>query len=78
MIEVRVPKVGMSTVEVEIDRVLVTPGQRVEPTSVIASVAADKVDFDIEAGVSGVIEEVASEGSVAEVGAVIARIREDL
>jgi pyruvate/2-oxoglutarate dehydrogenase complex dihydrolipoamide acyltransferase (E2) component len=78
MIEVRVPKVGMSTVEVEIDQVLVIPGQRVEPASVIAAVAADKVDFEVEAGVAGVIDEVlVGEGSVAEVGEVIARIRED-
>lgn len=78
MKEVRVPKVGMSTVEVEIDQVLVTPGQRVQPGSVIASVAADKVDFEVEAEVAGVVEEVlVSEGAVAEVGAVIARIREE-
>jgi pyruvate/2-oxoglutarate dehydrogenase complex dihydrolipoamide acyltransferase (E2) component len=78
MIEVRVPKVGMSTVEVEIDQVLVIPGQRVEPASVIAAVAADKVDFEVEAGVAGVIEEVlVGEGCVVEVGEVIARIRED-
>ena len=78
MIEVRVPKVGMSTVEVEIDQVLVTPGQRVQPGSVIASVAADKVDFEVEAEVAGVVEEVlVSEGAVAEVGTVIVRIRED-
>lgn len=76
--EVRVPKVGMSTVEVEIDEVLVAPGQRVQPDSVIASVAADKVDFQVEAGVTGVVEEVlVSDGAVAEVGAVIARIREE-
>lgn len=76
--EVRVPKVGMSTVEVEIDEVLVAPGQRVQPDSVIASVAADKVDFQVEAGVTGVVEEVlVSGGAVAEVGTVIARIREE-
>jgi pyruvate/2-oxoglutarate dehydrogenase complex dihydrolipoamide acyltransferase (E2) component len=76
--EVRVPKVGMSTVEVEIDQVLVAPGQRVQPGSVIASVAADKVDFEVEAEVDGVVEEVLlTEGAVAEVGTVIARIRED-
>jgi pyruvate/2-oxoglutarate dehydrogenase complex dihydrolipoamide acyltransferase (E2) component len=76
--EVRVPKVGMSTVEVEIDQVLVAPGERVQAGSVIASVAADKVDFEVEAEVAGVVEEVlVSEGAVAEVGTVIARIRED-
>jgi pyruvate/2-oxoglutarate dehydrogenase complex dihydrolipoamide acyltransferase (E2) component len=68
----------MSTVEVEIGEVMVSPGQRVEPTSVIASVAADKVDFDVEAGVTGIVDEVlVGEGSVVEVGTVIARIRED-
>jgi pyruvate/2-oxoglutarate dehydrogenase complex dihydrolipoamide acyltransferase (E2) component len=78
VIEVRIPKVGMSTVEVEVDQVLVTAGQRVEPHSVIASIAADKVDFEIEAGVAGVVEElVLAAGSVAVVGDVIARIRED-
>jgi pyruvate/2-oxoglutarate dehydrogenase complex dihydrolipoamide acyltransferase (E2) component len=78
VMEVRVPKVGMSTVEVEIDEVLVAPGQRVQPDSVIASVAADKVDFEVQAGVTGVVEEVlVSDGAVAEVGTVIARIREE-
>jgi pyruvate/2-oxoglutarate dehydrogenase complex dihydrolipoamide acyltransferase (E2) component len=78
MIDIRVPKVGMSTVEVEIGEVLVSPGQRVEPASVIASVAADKVDFDVEAGVTGIVDEIlVGEGSVVEVGTVIARIRED-
>jgi pyruvate/2-oxoglutarate dehydrogenase complex dihydrolipoamide acyltransferase (E2) component len=79
MKDIRVPKVGMSTVEVEIGEVLVSPGQRVEPASVIASVAADKVDFDVEAGVTGIVDEVlVGEGSVVEVGTVIARIREDV
>lgn len=78
MIDVRIPKVGMSTVEVEIDQVLVSPGERVQPGSVIASVAADKVDFEIEAEVAGIVEEVlVSEGAVAEVGTIIARIREE-
>ena len=78
MIEVRVPKVGMSTVEVEIDQVLVAPGQRVESGTVIASVAADKVDFEVESEVGGVVEEIlVGEGTITEVGMVIARIRED-
>jgi pyruvate/2-oxoglutarate dehydrogenase complex dihydrolipoamide acyltransferase (E2) component len=78
MKDVRVPKVGMSTVEVEIGEVLVSPGQRVQPASVIVSVAADKVDFDVEAGVEGTVEEIlVTEGAVVEVGMVIARIREE-
>ncbi|HUZ21517.1 MAG TPA: biotin/lipoyl-containing protein [Acidimicrobiales bacterium] len=78
MIEVRVPKVGMSTIDVEVSSIQVRVGDRVAPTSVVVSVAADKVDFDIEAGAAGVVEELlVEEGSVVDVGTVVARIRED-
>jgi pyruvate/2-oxoglutarate dehydrogenase complex dihydrolipoamide acyltransferase (E2) component len=78
MKDVRVPKVGMSTIEVEIGEVFVSLGQRVQAASVIVSVAADKVDFDVEAGVEGTVEEIlVTEGAVVEVGMVIARIREE-
>jgi len=78
MIEVRVPKVGMSTSDVEVSSIQVRVGDRVAPTSVVVSVAADKVDFDIEAGAAGVVEELlVEEGSVVDVGTVVARIRED-
>lgn len=78
MKDIRVPKVGMSTIEVEIAQVLVALGQRVQPATVIVSVAADKVDFDVEAGVEGTVEEIlVTEGTVVEVGMIIARIREE-
>jgi pyruvate/2-oxoglutarate dehydrogenase complex dihydrolipoamide acyltransferase (E2) component len=77
VIDVRVPKIGMSTIEVEIVQVKVGVGQHVEPTSVVASASADKIDFDIEAGVSGRVEEIlVSEGAVVPVGGTVARVRE--
>lgn len=76
MIEVRVPKVGMSTIEVEIGAVHVVVGQRVLASSVLVSAIADKVDFEIEAGNSGIVSEViVSEGDIVGVGEVIARIQ---
>jgi pyruvate/2-oxoglutarate dehydrogenase complex dihydrolipoamide acyltransferase (E2) component len=76
MDEVRVPKVGMSTIEVEIVDVKVAVGDHVEPGSVVASASADKVDFDIEAGVGGTVEELlVTKGAIVPVGSVVARIR---
>lgn len=76
VIDVRVPKIGMSTIEVEIVEVKVRVGDHVEPTSVVASASADKVDLDIEAGVSGRVEEVVvSEGAVVPVGGTVVRVR---
>lgn len=75
MTDVRVPKVGMSTLEVEIGQVKVRVGDVVAPPSVICSVMADKVDFDIEAGVDGTVTEVlVSEGDLVAVGTVVARV----
>ena len=68
----------MSTIEVEIGEILVAPGDRVEPSSPVMSVAADKVDFEIEAGVAGVVEAVlVAEGDVAQVGDVVVTIAAD-
>lgn len=72
------PKVGMSTIEVEIGSVEVVVGERVEPNSVIISAEADKVDFDIEAGASGIVSEVlVARGDVVPVGSVVALINDE-
>lgn len=68
----------MSTIEVEVAQVLVTVGERVEPNSVIISAEADKVDFDIEAGASGIVNAIfVAKGDVVAVGAVVALINDD-
>jgi pyruvate/2-oxoglutarate dehydrogenase complex dihydrolipoamide acyltransferase (E2) component len=75
MIDVRVPKVGMSTLEVEITEILVTVGQSVTSSDVLMNVAADKIDLEIGAGVDGtVVELLVAEGDVKEVGEIVARI----
>lgn len=77
MTDVRVPKVGMSTVEVDIVKVLVATGQRVGPGDPMFEASADKVDFSIEAGSAGtVVEVLAVEGQVCTVGEVVARLDE--
>lgn len=77
MADIRVPKVGMSTVEVEITDILVEVGQQVAATDILLVVAADKVDLEVEAGVTGTVTEIlVSEGDESEVGEIIARIEE--
>ncbi len=75
MSEVRVPKVGMSAVEVEILAVLVAVGDRVETGTAVVEAASDKVDFTIESDQAGtVIELLVAEGQTCAMGDVIARL----
>jgi pyruvate/2-oxoglutarate dehydrogenase complex dihydrolipoamide acyltransferase (E2) component len=78
MKEVRIPKMGMSTLEVDVLHVLVTPGQRVVAGDVLVEVESEKANYEIEAEVGGTVAEVlVKEGDVMEVGDVIARIAEE-
>jgi pyruvate dehydrogenase E2 component (dihydrolipoyllysine-residue acetyltransferase) len=78
MKDVQIPKMGMSTVEVDVLRVLVREGQRVEPDEVVVEIESEKANYEIEAGVGGTIAEVlVSEGDVRQVGDVVVRIDED-
>jgi pyruvate/2-oxoglutarate dehydrogenase complex dihydrolipoamide acyltransferase (E2) component len=78
MREVRIPKMGMSTVEVDVLRVLVRPGQHVAQGDILVEVESEKANYEIEAEVGGTVTEVlVDEGDVKEVGDVIARIEED-
>ena len=75
MIDVQIPKMGMSTVEVDIVAVLVTPGDRVAADSVVVEVQSEKANFEVEAGTAGTIKEVlVQEGDEAKVGDVVARL----
>jgi 2-oxoglutarate dehydrogenase E2 component (dihydrolipoamide succinyltransferase) len=77
MREVQIPKMGMSTVEVDIIRVLVTPGQRVDAGEPVVEIESEKANYEIEAGVTGVVAEVlVAEGDLCEVGDVVVRIEE--
>jgi pyruvate/2-oxoglutarate dehydrogenase complex dihydrolipoamide acyltransferase (E2) component len=78
MRDVHIPKMGMSTVEVDVLRVLVREGQHIEPGDVVVEIESEKANYEIEADVGGVVAEVlVSEGDVREVGDVVVRIDED-
>ena len=75
MIEVRIPKGGMSTVEVDVVAVHVAAGDAVEPSTVVIEVESEKATFDVEAGHAGTVREVlVREGDEARVGDVVARL----
>ena len=78
MRDVHIPKMGMSTVEVDVLRVLVERGQRVERGDVLVEIESEKANYEIEAEVAGTVAEVlVHEGETREVGDVVARIEED-
>ena len=75
MIDVHIPKAGMSTVEVDVLTVHVSPGDAVEASTVLIEVESEKATFEVEAGHAGTVREVlVQEGDEARVGDVIAKI----
>ncbi len=75
MIDVHIPKGGMSTVEVDVIAVHVSPGDQVEADTVLFEVESEKATFEVEAGHPGVVREVLTHvGAAANVGDVVARI----
>jgi len=79
--EIVVPKLGVSTELLQLMEWKVTEGDRVEKGSVVPSVEADKINFDIEAQVSGFVHilfEVGSEVSTGSVAGLIADTKEGL
>lgn len=75
MIDVQIPKMGMSTVEVDIVAVHVAPGDRVDKDSIVVEVQSEKANYEVEAGTAGIVKEVlVREGEEAKVGDVIVRL----
>ncbi len=75
MIDVHIPKAGMSTVEVDVVAVRVSVGDPVEASTILIEVESEKATFEVEAGVAGTVRELlVREGDEARVGDVIARI----
>jgi pyruvate/2-oxoglutarate dehydrogenase complex dihydrolipoamide acyltransferase (E2) component len=75
MIDVHVPKMGMQTVEVDIDAMYVRVGDHVDPDTVLFDVASEKTTFAVVASVTGVVAEVLfGAGDEAKVGDIIVRI----
>ena len=75
MIDVHIPKMGMSTVEVDVVAVHVAPGDRVDADTIVVEVQSEKANFEVEAGHAGVVKEVlVDEGDEAQVGDVVVRL----
>ena len=76
--DIQIPKMGMSTSDVDVVSLLVSVGDRVQPTSPIMEIESEKATFTIEADVAGTVSEIlVSVGQVVEVGAVVCRIEAD-
>ena len=75
MIDVQIPKMGMSTVEVDVVAVHVSVGDRVESETIVIEIQSEKANFEVEAGAAGTVREVlVQEGDEAKVGDVVARV----
>jgi pyruvate dehydrogenase E2 component (dihydrolipoamide acetyltransferase) len=78
VIDVHIPKMGMSTVEVDVLAVLVAVGDRVTDEQVVVEVEGEKAIVEILAEATGVVSEVlVAAGDERNVGDVVVRIDED-
>ncbi|MBU3742173.1 MAG: biotin/lipoyl-binding protein, partial [Candidatus Kapabacteria bacterium] len=74
-VDVVMPKMGESIQEGKVLRWLKKPGESVERDDVLLEISTDKVDTEVPSPVSGtLLETLANENDVVEVGKVIARI----
>ncbi len=72
--EIRVPKLGMSALEVVLSEWMHADGERVAKGDVIYLVETDKTTTEIEAQASGVIRQMGIEGATYRVGDLIGTI----
>jgi pyruvate/2-oxoglutarate dehydrogenase complex dihydrolipoamide acyltransferase (E2) component len=74
--DIILPKWGMTMQEGTITNWLVSVGDELKEGDVIATVETEKVDTDLEAPATGVLDEIVVEaGTTVGVGSVVARIR---
>lgn len=77
MIDIRIPKMGTSTVEVDVTNVMVTPGQHVSVGDPLVALESEKASIDLEAEWAGTIVEVmVAAGNTYRVGDVVCRLEE--
>jgi pyruvate/2-oxoglutarate dehydrogenase complex dihydrolipoamide acyltransferase (E2) component len=75
--DIRIPKLGLDTLECDISKWLVSVGDRVEIGAPLLEVETEKAVVAIEAEASGTIERIdAKAGSSVPVGAIVGSIRE--
>ena len=77
MREIRIPKLGMDTLECDIKAWLVKVGDQVTPGAPLLEVETEKADVVIEAEVAGVVSEITKPaGQTVPVGSVVGFINE--
>lgn len=77
MREIRIPKLGMDTLECDIKAWLVKVGDRVSPGTPLLEVETEKADVVIEAEAAGVVHEIsAAAGQTVPVGSVVGFIND--
>lgn len=75
MTEIRVPKMGPTTVEVEVMELLVSEGQRIAEGDPLAEVETEKTTVTIEATTAGVVSEIlVSVGDICGIGEVLCTV----
>ena len=78
MVDVKIPKMGMSTVEVDVMKWFVAAGDKVSVGMPLVEIESEKAAMEIEAEVAGTVTEIiVPEGETTEVGTVVCRIQED-
>lgn len=78
MHEIRIPKYGMSTIEVDITDLFITVGQTLAVGDAVAEVDTEKVTTTLEADAAGVVTEVCVvAGETYEVGDVVCTLSTD-
>jgi len=74
--EVRIPKFGMSTVDVDVTQIYIAVGQAIAVGDPIVDVDTDKVTSTIESEVAGVVVEIAVElDATYQVGDLVCRVQ---
>jgi pyruvate dehydrogenase E2 component (dihydrolipoamide acetyltransferase) len=75
LIKVKIPKMGMTTEEVDVVALHVKPGDRIAPGMPLAEVESEKTTMVIEAEVEGIVREIFVEaGAESAVGNVICSV----
>lgn len=68
---IRIPRVSVAVAEAELTGLLVDAGERVEEGTPIYVIATEKVEQEIEAGASGIVQWTGQVGTTYDIGAEI-------
>jgi pyruvate/2-oxoglutarate dehydrogenase complex dihydrolipoamide acyltransferase (E2) component len=68
---IRIPRVSVAVSEAELTELLVEAGERVDEGTPIYTIATEKVEQEIEAGASGVVQWTGTVGTTYDIGAEI-------